>query len=52
MTELLTPNAAILIGRTKNATHRLSVDGVPLDEEYDQTWTFYRVVLPVDVQAR
>jgi len=52
LTSQLSANQAILMGRTKRAVHRLAIDGHELNDEYDQQWTFYRVILPVEIRTR
>jgi hypothetical protein len=38
---------AVLLGRAEHPVTGLSIDGQPLEQGYDQRWTFCRVVLPV-----
>ena len=42
---------AIFVGRTKSAVHHISVNGEEAsDASYDKKWTFFRVVIPVEIK--
>jgi hypothetical protein len=48
LSEHLTNGRAILLGRAKQSASEIELNGQAAGERYDQRWTFYRVVFPVD----
>ena len=46
----LAADRAILVGRLASRATELAKDGRPLEAAYDRTWTFCRLILPVDVR--
>ncbi|MBC8352436.1 MAG: hypothetical protein H8E66_10640 [Planctomycetes bacterium] len=48
LSEHLANGRAILLGRSRQPASEVVLNGQATDESYDQRWTFYRVVLPVD----
>lgn len=48
LSEHLTNGRAILLGRAKQSASEIELNGQAAGEGYDQRWTFYRVVFPVD----
>ena len=48
LSEHLVTGRAILLGRAEQTASEIELDGQVADDEYDQRWTFYRVVFPVD----
>ena len=38
---------AILVGRTRTPANRMEIDGDQVDEAYEESWTCYRILLPV-----
>lgn len=38
---------AILVGRSAKPANRMVVDGKELNEEYEESWTYYRILIPV-----
>jgi hypothetical protein len=51
LSEHLRLGRAILVGRASAPATALLLDGEPADAEYEQRWTFCRVVFPVDRSA-
>lgn len=52
MTNQLKMGRAILMGRGAEPATQLCRDGQPLAAAYDQHWTYYRVVLPVEIKKK
>lgn len=53
LSEHLTTGRAILMGRSRERLVEItSADGALTDDQYDQSWTWWRVVLPVQGAAR
>ena len=50
LSEHLTIGRAILLGRAKQSASEIELNGQAADERYDQRWTFYRIVIPVDAK--
>ena len=48
LSEHLTIGRAILLARAKQSASEIELNGQAVGEGYDQRWTFYRVVFPVD----
>jgi hypothetical protein len=51
LSEHLRLGRAILVGRASEPATTSLLDGEPTDAEYEQRWTFCRVVFPVDRSA-
>lgn len=43
----LGPHRAVLVGRTRQPANRLNVNGKLLDDAYEESWTYYRMIVPV-----
>lgn len=51
LSPLLRTGRAILMGRSKQTATAISRDGkVLLDDDYDQHWTYYRILIPVQTK--
>lgn len=48
LSEHLANGRAVLFGRAEQRASEIRLNGQAAGENYDQTWTFYRVVFPVD----
>ncbi|MCA9145431.1 MAG: hypothetical protein KDB05_21695 [Planctomycetales bacterium] len=48
LSEHLTTGRAILLGQAKQPASEIELDGQNAGKSYDQRWTYYRVVFPVD----
>ncbi len=48
LSDHLVSGRAILLGQAKEPASEVELDGESMANRYDQRWTFYRVVFPVE----
>lgn len=42
---------AVLVGRTPKPANTICIEGTPLSQQYEESWTYYRIMLPVQLRT-
>jgi hypothetical protein len=42
---------AVLVGRTPKPANTICIGGTPLSQQYEESWTYYRIMLPVQLRT-